>query len=243
MKKLHQSKSGHVLNRIKNELGLSQADIPDFMGINLDTFKNIVYGRAKSWNEHAEKISFLTFVAKKSLLANDPKKPLLAVDGSRWNAKKVKAFMAGRYLSGVQSEISRGRHTLQWFRIITIKLARCMLAAYKDKKADEAFIQLIKAIDEVGRSFPSYTAKVKWKQGDAFMTIGGTVVKPDKCPSFDWDAGLQGDVARIPSRSRKGIIKIFGRFVKDILAEERKQALKLQFDLQNAKRRANSFAA
>src|ERR1700685_1493049 len=102
MKKLHYRKQEHVLNRIKNELGLSQGDIPDYMGISLDTFKNIVYGRARSWDEHAEKISFVTFVAKKSLLANDSKKPLLAVDGSRWNAKKVKAFIAGRYLSSAQ---------------------------------------------------------------------------------------------------------------------------------------------
>lgn len=63
------------------------------------------------------------------------------------------------------------------------------------------------------------------------------------CWSQDWDFELQGAVAAIPSRSRKGVINFFGRFVKDVLAEEKRQGVKLQFELRDAEQKAKLVAA
>src|ERR1035437_5011329 len=120
MEKLHRRKKQkpeHVLVRIKNELELSQAEIPESLGISLDTFKNIVNGKVKSWDKHAKIVSQVTGVSAKSLLANDPQTPLLATNGKRWTAQKYRAEIAARHLGDLERERSGGHHTLLWFRI------------------------------------------------------------------------------------------------------------------------------
>jgi transcriptional regulator with XRE-family HTH domain len=234
-------KPKHVLFRIKNELKLSQAEIPESLGISLDTFKNIVQGKVKSWNEHATNVSRAAGVSVKSLLANDAQKPLLANDGKRWTAQKYQAGIAARYVGDLVRERSRGRHTLQFFRIIMISVARCLLAAYRDKKSTDAIFKLLKAIKEIGVSFPTYTAKIPPKPGEAFMTVGDKTFQPDRCPSQDWSAMLQATVATIDSTSLKGVEIIFDRFKNDILKEESMQGEKLRFDLIEVKEKARKI--
>jgi hypothetical protein len=241
-------KPEHVLVWLKNELNLSQAEIPDYLGISLATFKNIVQEKVKSWDRHAAQVQQAIGVSAKSLLANNPRKPLMATDGKRWTARKYKAGIARRYEGDLIRERSRGRHTLQWFRIVMIKVCRCMLAAYRDKKSGDAFEKLCQAIGEVGKSFPSYTVKVPYepKPGEPLRFEHlppdyKQVAVKEICWSRDWDVQLQGAVAAIPSRSRKGVIKIFGRFVKDILAEEKQRNQKSENDLVTADKKAREL--
>lgn len=102
-----QRKAPHVLVRIKNELELSQAEIPDAFGITLDTFKNIVHGRQKAWDKHARIISDKTGVAFKCLVANNARKPLLAVAGKKWTANDFALPIAARHLSELERNLSR----------------------------------------------------------------------------------------------------------------------------------------
>lgn len=251
MKHLHRQrkkrKPQHVLVWIKNELQLSQAEIPETLGIPLATFKNIVNGKLKSWEKHALTVSRATGIAGKSLLAKNPRKPLLTDDGKRWTAQGFAPGIAWRTVGDIVRGRSRGRHTLQWFRIVMIKVCRCMLAAYRDKRAGDAFVKLLRTIGEVGKSFPSYTAKVPYKPkpGETLryevLPGVGSALLSEICLSQSWDWDLQVVVNGIPSRSRKGVIKIFGRFVKDILAEEKRQIISSENDLILAKKRAREL--
>jgi hypothetical protein len=251
MKKLHRLKKRkpeHVLVWIKNELDLSQAEIPEYFNLTLDTFKNIVYGKLKSWDKYARIVSLATGISVKSLLANNPRRPLLTNDGKQWTAQEYRAGIAARYVGDLVRERSRGRHTLQWFRIVMIAVARCMLAAYQDKKSGDAFYKLHKAICEVGKLFPSFTIKVPYKpkpgepvRCECFPPDNIAVPVKEICWSKDWDSELQIAVAPIPSRSRKGVIKIFGRFVKDVLAEEKRQIIAGENDLILAERKAREI--
>ncbi len=250
MKKLHRLKKWkpeHVLVRIKNELDLSQAEIPEYFNLTLDTFKNIVHGRVKSWDKYAATVSRATGVAVKSLLENSPRKPLLGTDGKQWTAQKYRAGIVSQHLGNLVTERSRGRHTLQWFRIVMIKVCRCMLAAYQDKKSHIAFWELLQAVGKVGKSFPSYTAKVPYKPkpGELLryevLPGRGSVLFTEICPAQVWDGDLQTAVAGIPSRSRKGVIKIFGGFVKAVLTEERHQNKAGENDLITAEKKAREI--
>jgi plasmid maintenance system antidote protein VapI len=249
MKKLNHRlnrKPEHILVRVKNELNLSQAEIPEHLGIPLATFKNIVHGVVKRWDEHAKKISHTTGIAVKCLLENNPRKPLQTTDGKQWTAQEYAPGIAWRTVLDVVLERSRGRHTLQWFRIVMIKVCRCMLAAYRDKKSGDAFVKLLQAICEVGKSFPSFTAKVPCKPGEPLqyevVPGGGQVLLTERCLSQDWDYKMQVDVGAIPSTLNDGIIKIFDAFLKEVLAEEKKQGEKLKFALPEATRKAESVA-
>jgi hypothetical protein len=242
MKKLHRrpkQKPKHVLVRIKNDLQLSQDEIHEWLGISLDTFKNIVHGKVDSWEKHAAKISRITGIAVKSLLENQ--KSLMAIDGKIWTAQKYAPGIAWRNARELVRERSRGRHTLQWFRILMIKVARCMLAAYRDKKSGDAFVKMLRAIGETGKAFPSYTAKIPPNPSDAFMTVGGKTFQREKCPSEDWDTMLQVAVAAIDSTSPNGMEIIFDRFKKDILEEEGRQGEKLRFELRDAEKKARAI--
>lgn len=251
MKTLHQGaerKSEHVLIRIKNDLELSQAEIPEWFGISLDTFKNIAHRNPKSWIKHARIISRSVGVTLKCLLANNPRKPLVADDGGLWTAQKYKAGIAARNVNDLVRERSRGRHTLQWFRILMIKVARVMLAAYRDRKSGEAFVMLLKAIGEVGKSFPSYTQKVPYKPAPG-EPVRSECPPPDFiavpvkkiCWSEDWDTQLQIAVATIDSRSPDGMKIIFDRFVTEILSEETRQNRARENDLTSAEKKAREF--
>ena len=247
MKKLHRTKKQkpeHVLARIKNDLELRQDEIPEGLGISLDTFKNIVNGKVKSWDKHAQLISHATGITVKSLLANNPQKPLLATDGKRWTAQEYKAGIAARYLGNKVQERSRGRHTLQWFRIVMIKIARCMLAAYRDKKSGEAFLKLRQSISEIGKTFPAYTAKVPYKPkpGEILRYENvpgrGSVLFSEICLSQMWDWDLQAVTGGIPSTSNEGVIKIFDALLKEVLAEEKHQNQAAENDLITAEKKA-----
>ena len=247
MKKLHRTKKQkpeHVLARIKNDLELRQDEIPEGLGISLDTFKNIVNGKVKSWDKHAQLISHATGITVKCLLANNPRKPLLATDGKRWTAQEYQPEIAARHLGNMVLERSRGRHTLQWFRFLIIKVARVLLAAYHEKKSPVAVMKLRKVINEIGQSFPSYTAKVPYKpkkDGRQFSLIlpgREAVLLTEICQSKIWDEDLQAVTGGIPSRSRKGVVKIFGSFVKAVLAEEKHQNRAAENDLITAEKKA-----
>lgn len=248
MKTLHQGakrKLEHVLVRIKNALELSQAEIPEWFGISLDTFKNIAYRNPKSWDKYAAVVSRNIGVSVKSLLANDPRKPLIGNDEKTWTAEKYKAGIAARNVNDLVRERSRGRHTLQWFRILMIKVARVMLAAYKDRKSGEAFVMLLKAIGEVGKSFPSYTQMTPYKPKPGEPVLSecpppNFIAVPVKeiCRSEQWDHQLQSAVAAIDSRSKQGMEIIFDRFVAEILSEETSQNRARANDLAIAEEKA-----
>lgn len=247
MKKLNHrlnQKPEHVLVRVKNELNLSQAEIPEHLGIPLATFKNIVHGNVEHWDEHAKKISYATGIAIKCLLENNPRKPLLTTDGKRWTAQEYAPGIAWRSVENLVRERSRGRHTLQWFRIVMIKVCRCMLAAYRDKKSGDAFVKLLKVIGEVGKSFPAYTAKVPYKPkpGEILRYENvpgrGSVLFTEICLSQIWDWDLQAVVNGIPSTSNEGVIKIFDALLKEVLAEEKHQNQAAENDLITAEKKA-----
>jgi hypothetical protein len=85
-----------------------------------------------------------------------------------------------------------------------------------------------------------YPSRTYFQNGKPVLppTIDG---KPTKCIMENWDFSLQGAVAPIPSRSRKGVIKIFGRFVKEILTEEKRQNNAGLNDLITAEKRAKTI--
>jgi hypothetical protein len=167
----------------------------------------------------------------------------MAIDGKRWSAERNRIGIAARQWKDLVVERSQGRHTLQWFRILMIKVARCMLAAYHEKKSGDAFDRLNRAIGEVGRLYPTWSAKTEvWpKPGESCLRVGGKIVPIENWPSRDWDFTQQASVAALPSRSRKGVVKIFGSFVKAILAEERRQNKAAENDLITAEKRAREI--
>jgi transcriptional regulator with XRE-family HTH domain len=250
MKKLHRSKKQkpeHVLARIKNELDLSQAEIPEGLGISLDTFKNILREKSKHWDKHARIVSQATGISVKSLLANNPKRPLLTSDGKRWTAQEYQPGIWARHLGDMVRERSRGRHTLQWFRLLMIKVARVLLAAYHEKKSPVAVMKLRKAISEIGKAFPAYTAKVPYKPKPGeperleVLPGRGTVLLTKICRSEIWDMDLQSVVNVIPSTSNEGVIKIYDAFLKEILTEENRQNKAGENDLITAEKRAREI--
>lgn len=137
-----------------------------------------------------------------------------------------------------------------------IKVARCMLAAYKDKRPGVAFGKLLRSIKDVGESCPSYTAKVPFKPKPG-EPLRFQILPPDNekdtvckqapvkevCPLEDWDFDLQSAVATIPSRSRQGIELIFGRFVKSVLKQERFQNKAAENDLTVAAQQVQKLRA
>ena len=283
MKRLHRrikTKPVHVLARVKNELGLRQKEIPELLGIPLDTFKNIIHGKVKSWHQHATTISRVTGISVECLLANNSRMALISADGNRWVADDYRAGIATQYAVKLSNERNHGRHTLQYFRLLMIKVGRCLLAAYQTKESRVAFFKLRRAINEIGESFtkfsenvpltaaeieklpepertplvyagqentklPGYSYGGKWYPKRTYIGTNGQPVlpqiidgKPTKCALEDWDREMQSAIISITSRSRKGVQKVYGGFVREIIAEERRQNVAGKNDLEIAEERA-----
>ena len=227
MKKTHYSKkrkAAHILTRIKIELELSQASIPDVLGISLDSFKRITTGRRKKWEKEAQIISLKTGVAVKCLLGNQVR--IAATDGSQWTGEKGKLISMGQNANDLQIKASAGRHALQWFRIVMIKVARCMLAGYKDKQPPAVlFWELNRAIGKVGKSLPSYIKPEK----DMYEVLpGGAMRLRDKvCPLEKWDHDLQSKVHCLKSTDKKGMEIVFDAFMEAVLNMENNRLYEL----------------
>jgi hypothetical protein len=213
MKILHRRKKqnpNHVLIRITKALNLPQKEIQDSLGISLDTFKNIVYHKPKSWDKHAAIVSRATGVAVKSLLANNPRKPLLCFDGQRWTIKKYSDWIARPYVENKIGSVTSNRsQTLLYFRMVMIKVARLLLAAYRAEKTEIAFVKLLRPLmlQEVNEHRKSLTPSSTYEQ---------------------WIFEMHREVFAIDECSPQGMEIIFGRFLREIIKEEKRQLQKIE---------------
>jgi len=149
--------SSHVLARVRTETWARLKESKEVLGLAPDTVKGIMSSRSEFKPKSAQIVSRLTGVAVSCLLENNPNKPLVAVNGKRWNRKFYESFKT----SGLQQEVFREQFAEQYVgtrlinnqRILSLKVACALIAAYEVGQSDLASFRIRQAIEGIETDF------------------------------------------------------------------------------------------
>jgi hypothetical protein len=182
--------SKHVLARVRREIGASLKRSKEVLGLAPDTVKGIMSGRSEFTPKSTQIVSLNTGVAVSCLLENNQKKPLVTVDGKQFTKKFYENFKTSELRrqihSGQYTKQYTGTRVINYQRILSLKVACALIAAYQLGKSDLAFFRINQAVEGIENDFMDSRAdKVEARQS-----------------LRNWDYATQMEIGRIKAARR-----------------------------------------